>query len=234
MSTTRTHTNPELHGWKMPDDVQQNSPFYRFSRLFCRVTTSMLFKQRVYGRHHEPTHGGVIYLSNHQSFLDPILVTNMLQRPGNYMARDTLFKNPRLSKLISAVNTFPVRRGKADVGAMKEAMRRLRKGHTIVIFPEGTRTIDGHIGPMLAGAGMLSQRAAKWTVPVLIEGAYEAWPRSQKLFRPAQIYVEYGPAISCEEAKQYTPAEFIDRVRNQLIEMQTKLRKRLGKPTLEY
>ena len=46
MSTTRTHTNPELHGWKMPDDVQQNSPFYRFSRLFCRVTTSMLFKQR--------------------------------------------------------------------------------------------------------------------------------------------------------------------------------------------
>lgn len=234
MNEYRSHPNPLLRRWRFADGVQNCSPYYRLMRAGCRAGGGAFFHQRVYNRHFEPADGGVIYISNHQSFFDPILITNALCRPGNYMARDTLFRQPLFRRLIESVNAFPIQRNKADTGALKEAMRRLKNGRTVVIFPEGTRTRDGHIGPFLPGVSVLSQRAADWTVPVLIEGAFEVWPRTNLLPRLGRIYVEYAPAISREEAKQYTPEEFVKRIRQTLIEMQTRLRAKIGKPTLRY
>lgn len=234
MNEYRSHPNPLLRRWRLAEGVQNCSLYYRVMRWGCRVAGAAFYHQRVYNRHHEPATGGVVYVSNHQSFFDPILVTNALSRPGNYMARDTLFRQPWFRRLIESLNAFPIQRNKADTGALKEAMRRLKNGRTIVIFPEGTRTRDGHIGPFLPGVAVLSQRAAEWTVPVLIDGAFEAWPRTQMLPRPGRIFVEYAPAIPREEARQYSPEEFVRRVRQTLIDMQTHLRARIGKPTLHY
>jgi 1-acyl-sn-glycerol-3-phosphate acyltransferase len=234
MSEYRSHPNSHLRRWRFDDDVQNCSLYYRIMRAGCQAGGGAFFHQRVYNRHFEPADGGVVYIANHQSFFDPILVTNALCRPGNYMARDTLFRNPWFRRLIESVNAFPIKRNKADTGALKEAMRRLKHGRTVVIFPEGTRTRDGHIGPFLPGVSVLAQRAAKWTVPVLIDGAFEVWPRTRVLPRPGKIYVEYAPPIPCEEAKKYTPEEFVQKVRGILIDMQTRLRAKIGKPTLRY
>ncbi|MBN1555648.1 MAG: 1-acyl-sn-glycerol-3-phosphate acyltransferase [Phycisphaerae bacterium] len=234
MGDYRSHPNPLLRRRRFTADIQNCSPYYRFMRWGCRMAGALFYRQRVYNRHHEPADGGVVYISNHQSFFDPIIVTNALSRPGNYMARDTLFRQPMFRRLIESLNAFPIQRNKADTGALKEAMRRLKQGRTVVVFPEGTRTRDGHIGPFLPGVSVLSQRAATWTVPVLIDGAYEAWPRTQVLPRPGRIFVEYAPAISQEEARNYSPAEFVEHVRNLLIEMQTRLRAKVGRPALRY
>ncbi len=203
-------------------------------RRGCQIVCSVLWQQRVFNRHYEPASGGVVYISNHQSFLDPILVTNTLRRPGNYMARETLFKNPYFRHLIESVNTFPIHRGRADMGAIKEAMRRLKQNRTIVIFPEGTRTRDGRIGEFLPGMAVLSQRAAQWTVPVLIDGAFEVWPRTQLLPSPGQIFVRYGRPIHRDQARKYSPREFAEHVRRELIAMQTDLRRRMGRKELKY
>jgi len=114
-------------------------------------------------------------------------------------------------------------------------MRRLKAGGQVVIFAEGTRTRDGRINPFLPGVAMLAQRAAKWTVPVLIEGAYDVWPRTQAM--PSfgkHIVVRYAPAIPQAEAKKHTPADFVESVRQTLIAMQHDVRKTLGKPPIEY
>lgn len=233
MTDHRTHPNPDLRSWYVGPDIQQPSLYYRFMRRGCQILCTAMWQTRVYNRHLEPPSGGVVYVSNHQSFLDPILATFALKRPGNYMARDSLFRNPAFAKLISSVNAFPIRRGKADMGALKEAMRRLKAGRTVVIFAEGTRTRTGHIGPFLPGVAMLSQRAAEWTVPVVIEGAHNAWPRHQALPSPGRIMVEYGQPIHKSQAKSLKAQDFVDLVRDRMLPIQRDLRARLGLPPLD-
>ena len=175
-----------------------------------------------------------MYICNHQSFLDPMLIGFALRRPMSYMARDSLFRTPGFRQLIRSVNAFPVRRDTADTGAMKEAMRRLKNGRQVVVFAEGTRTRTGHVGPFLPGVALLSRRAAKWTVPVMIDGAFEAWPRTQALPGLGSIVVRYGEPISQERVRKMAPDEFVAAVRNTIIAMQADMRRRVGRPPLNY
>lgn len=233
MAPLKSYKNPALTSWTLPGDVQQPSLYYRFMRVFCRMLLGGVWKVRIYGQPFEPASGGVVILSNHQSFLDPVLVTMGLARPGNYMARDTLFRTPGFRQLIESLNAFPIRRGKADISALKEAMRRLRNQRCVVVFPEGTRTRDGRIGRFLPGSAVLSQRAAEWTLPVVIEGAFEVWPRHQAL--PAlgsDIVVRYGEPIPRSQARRHSPEDFMADVRERMIALQADLRNRLGKPPL--
>lgn len=229
-----SYTNPELDPWSLYPGVPQPNIYYRFWRRVLQMSMYSILRIRVFNRHYEPKDGGVVYISNHQSYLDPILMSFALLRPMNYMARDSLFRNPTFARLINSVNAFPVKRGTADMVALKESMRRIKDNQQMVVFAEGTRTRDGRIGPFLPGVAMLSQRAAKWTVPVVIEGAFEAWPKGAIVPRPSNIVVRYAPPISQEEARQYEPVEFVRKVRAEMIEMQHDIRRRLGKPLLQY
>lgn len=234
MKTLSSYSNPALDSLRLPKGIQRPNFYYRTMRKLFQVTVSTFWKTRVFNRHYEPTSGGVVYICNHQSFVDPILMCFALRRPMNFMGRDSLFKIPLLGKMISTVNCFPVKRNTADIGALKEAMRRLKSGGQLVIFAEGTRTSDGRIGKFLPGMAILAQRAAEWTVPVLIDGAFEAWPRTKPLPGMGSVVVQYAPAIPREEAKKYKPDQFVDKVRQQIIEMQHDVRRRVGKPEIKY
>ena len=229
-----SHPNPLLRSIRSPAGVPGATVFYRFARRVLQVTLPCFWKVRVFDRHREPAEGGAVYICNHQSFLDPPLMGFALRRPMNYMARHTLFRTPGFRHLIGALNAFPVRRGQADMAAMKEAMRRLKRGGQVVVFAEGTRTLDGRIGPFLPGVALLAQRAAKWTVPVLIEGAYDAWPRSQRLPSPGSVVVRYAEPISQADARKLDPHELVRRVRDTIVDMQHDTRRRMGRPPLDY
>jgi 1-acyl-sn-glycerol-3-phosphate acyltransferase len=210
-------------------------PFYRFARMFFQVIACRFWKIHVFNRHFEPTSGSVVYISNHQSFMDPVLIGFAVRRPMNFMARDSLFRFPICKQIITATNAFPVKRNTADTGAMKEALRRLKAGGQLAIFPEGTRTLDGRIGEFLPGVALLAQRAARWVVPVLIDGAFEVWPRWQKLPTPGgKITVQYAPPIPQSEIRKLSPTQFVARIREQLIDMQSEVRRRTNKPEINY
>jgi len=228
-----SYPNPLLRSWRLVGGVHKPNLFYRGVRRLLQVTFSAFWKIRVFDRRHEPTAGGVAYVCNHQSFLDPMVMSLALRRPMNYMARDNLF-HPPLKWIVEALNAFPVRRGTADISAIKEAMRRIKAGGQVVVFAEGTRTPDGRIGRMLPGVAMLAQRAADWTVPVLIDGAYEAWPRTQWLPGPGRIVVRYAPPIPRAQAEPLAPQELVDHIRSVLIDLQADTRRRLGRPALPY
>ena len=232
--TLSSYPNAKLKGLRFSEEVQQLSLFYRLSRRISHVVICSLWQVRVFGRRHEPDSGGVLYLANHQSFLDPPLISFGLQRPVNFMAREGLFRNRYFARLIQAFHAFPVKAGTADIGALKEAMRRLKSARQVAVFPEGTRSLDGRIGPFLPGAAMLAQRAADWTVPVLIDGAVECWPRTRKLPLPGSIIVQYGRPISQAEAREYDSESFVHMVRSRVIDMQSEIRKRVGQPVFDY
>ncbi len=229
-----SYPNPALGGLRLPAGTVRARPFYWFSRKWLQALMTIAWNTRVFNRHYEPTSGGVVYICNHQSFVDPMLMAFGLRRPMNFMARDTLFRNPWFSKLIRSVGTFPVRRGAADTGALKEAMRLIKAGEQVVVFAEGTRTLDGRIRSFLPGVALLAQRARATTVPVVIDGAYECWPRTSKLPTRGEIIIQYGRPYSPDESRAMKAREFVDRVRADMIEIQTDIRRRLGRPTLIY
>ena len=234
MTAIRSHRNPLFSGWRLPEGVQRATPWYKLMRSGLRIGMCMVWQTRVFNRHYEPASGGVVYVCNHQSFLDPMLMSFALQRPMNYMARDNLFNGGFLGWLIASVNAFPVKRGTADVGALKEAMRRVRAGGQVVLFAEGTRTRDGRIAALRPGMVMLAQRVAEWTVPVVIDGAFECWPRTSVLPTPGNIVIQYAKPIHKSEAKRLSPSELTGQVRRTLIEMQSDIRKRIGRPAISY
>ena len=233
-ASTRSHPNPLLRRIRLPKTIDSPSLYYTIMQWGLRLIMPTVWKTRVYGRHNEPADGGVIYISNHQSFLDPMLVGFGLARPLNYMARNTLFDIPGLKQLMISLNAFPVKRGTADTGALKEAMRRIKRGGQVLVFAEGTRTLNGQISPFLPGVALLAQRAAQWIVPVVIDGAFEVWPRTRSLPGAGRIVISFGRPIAQEHARKFKAAPLVEYIRQIMIQMQTDVRRRLGRPELEY
>ncbi len=232
MKGLRSHPNPGLRGWRFASGVPAPDLWYRIWRRIFQVSFVGLWKVEVFNRHCEPAEGSALYLCNHQSYLDPPLMSLALRRPMNYMARESLFRAPVFRQLIVSWNAFPVRRASADTRALREGLRRLARGEQLVVFPESTRTRDGRIGPFRPGAALLAQRAADWVVPVLIEGAFECWPRTQRLPRPGRIVVAYDRPMSRAEIGDLQAEQLVNLVRRRIIALQTDIRRRLGRPSL--
>jgi len=134
--------------------------FYRIAWIFCSAVMRVFFGLRTFGRGRVPNTGGVILAVNHASFIDPVVVGCGVTRPVHYMGRETLFRG-LLAPLIRALNAFPVARGGADRRAVKEFISRVRAGNVVMLFPEGTRTHDGRLGPIMRGAGALKNGCAR-------------------------------------------------------------------------
>ena len=123
--------------------------WYALWRHVAQVQFVVVFGIRVFHRERLPACGGVLVISNHQSYLDPILAAVGMPRPFHPMARESLFRVAPFRWLIRSLYAFPVRRASADLGAIREALRRLKAGSVVLMFPEGTRTRDGSIGRLV-------------------------------------------------------------------------------------
>jgi 1-acyl-sn-glycerol-3-phosphate acyltransferase len=177
-------------------DPARGDWFWQFARMIARPFVTLMFDLKVYGAQNIPTTGGVLLVANHQSFLDPVFIGVYLRRPMSYLARSGLFEQKYFAWLIRRLRAFPVRQGAGDIGAVKEMVRRLKEGHVLSLFPEGSRTEDGELGPIEPGAALVIRRAAVAVVPVAIDGSFDAWPKGQKLFRAHPVRVLYGPPMN--------------------------------------
>ena len=204
--------------------IVPTSPLYRFGRMMLRPWADLWFDLKVYGLEHIPPRGGVLVSSNHQSYLDPIVLgVKVTNRPYSFLAKSELFENPFFGWLIRSLNAFPVRQGEGDVGAVKETIRRLQEGHALIVYPEGTRSPTAEIEPLQAGIGLIIRRAGVPVVPAVIDGSFGAWPRGHKVFRPHPVRVMYGPAMDLKDLKA---AEIVRRIEAKMREMHAELRRR--------
>ena len=185
------------------------TPFYKTIRGMSRVTTTLAFDLKVYKQDYVPMRGGVVIASNHQSYLDPVLIASQLKRPLSFLAKSELFENKYFGWLIRNLNAFPVKQGAGDVGAVKETIRRLQEGHALNLFPEGSRCDDGEIGPMQAGIGLIIRKAGVPVVPAAIDGSFQAWPKTRTLPKPRPIRMLYGPPMELDNLKA---AEIVKRI----------------------
>ena len=208
--------------------------WFRFARWWCWLFCRFFFRMKFYGLENIPAEGPFIVASNHQSFLDPLFV-GICIRPLCFMARDTLFRNWFFGPLLLSVNAIPVRRGQADIASIRAILEKLKQGRGVCLFPEATRTNDGKISPLKGGFTLLSRRGNAPVIPVLVDGAFECWPRHKKLFRPgSKITVTYGKPVSAGQIAEMEDDQFAALLTDTLRNMQTQTRVSQGKQPLEY
>lgn len=179
---------------------------YVFLRFLAFIIFKAVFRIRVTGEKYIPKDGGFILASNHISYLDPIALGVACPRKLNYMARHDLFLNQWFSRLLYSVRTFPVKRGHADLSAIKEAINKLRRGEPLVLFPEGSRRLEGLSSQPLPGIGFLANKANVTVIPAFVKGTDKALPKGAKFILPAKIYVYFGKQILIERRMPYQEA----------------------------
>lgn len=143
---------------------------------------------RLAGQHNMPQTGPALVISNHQSFLDPILVGVALRRPFVPLARKTLFRHRLFAALIRSWNAVPIDQDGVGKDGLRVISEQLKQDRAVLVFPEGERTPDGAMLPFKAGIHLLLRRAQAPIVPVGIAGAFDAWPRHRAFPIPAPLF----------------------------------------------
>lgn len=183
-----------------------------YTALYCVVWVffSLFHPIRAVGRERLPE-GGALLCGNHTSASDPFCVVFAVgRRPQcRVMAKDELMRIPLVGFLLKKAGIIGVKRGKADVGAVKESMKALKNGEKLLLFPEGTRIAEGEKGSAHNGAAMLSTRTGAPIVPVYI-------PRKKKWFRPTTV-VFGEPYLPQFEGRRPTPEDY-DRIAAEVME----------------
>lgn len=151
---------------------------------------------RIYGAEHVPPKGRLLVVANHASDFDPPIVSNCVQRPVSYMAKEELFKVPVLGQAIRLYGAYPVKRGSADRSAIRAALAQLEAGWAVGVFLQGTRTPDARISVPKLGAALLAAKAQAPLLPVSLWGTEAILVKGSKFPRSASVTVRIGKVIS--------------------------------------
>lgn len=181
---------------------EENEPFrvipayrrylYSILRFLVAVIFKIAFNVKYEGKENVPQCGSVILAGNHRTWFDPILIAIKVKYISAYMAKSELFDIPVLNLAIKAVHGFPTRRNSADASALGRAIKYIKNGYNLTIFPEGTRSKDGKIGRAKSGVAYI---ASKCGVPVYPVGISY---KGHLCFR-RKITVRFGKPIMPEE-----------------------------------
>src|SRR5919201_2819294 len=176
---------------------------YHLSRLAGRF----FFRLRVIHRERMLQSGPVILAMNHQSYLDPPLAGCTCDRAVYFLARRTLLDVPLLGWLLPKLNVIPVNQEGIDRSALKSLIRVLKAGNAALVFPEGSRTLDGKLQPAEPGLGLIIAKTLAPVVPMRIFGAHEALPRSGGGLRFVPITIVVGEPIFFDAADFSLPGK---------------------------
>jgi 1-acyl-sn-glycerol-3-phosphate acyltransferase len=171
-----------------------NLPFYRASRALCRFVVRAGYGFHAIHPENVPEVGPVIVACNHVSYLDPVVLGIGFRRPVTYLAKKELFAIPVLGPVIAGLGVYPLDREAGGVAAVRSALRALKDGRCIGIFPEGTRNLTGEVQGK-GGAALLAALSGAPVVPAAISGTRRARP-----FHP--IRVVYGEPIHVERKRK--------------------------------
>lgn len=167
-----------------------------------RLLFATYFRWRVFGAENVPLRGPVILAANHASFLDPPLVGCGIHRGINFLGRESLFRIPFFGWYLRQLNSVPLDRDGASAKGLKTILERLLAGGGIILFPEGTRTLDGNLQPARSGVGLTVIKSESPVVPVRVFGTFEAYSRHMRIPRPRRVQVVYGQPMDFRELRE--------------------------------
>lgn len=197
-------------------------PFYWGCTYLLRFLLTVIVRWKVTGRERVPKTGALVIVSNHLNNADPpILGAGIAKRRIRFMAKVELFKMPfgAIPKLWDA---FPVRRFDADLGAMLNAERILKKGGVLGMFPEGHRSRTGFMGEVHPGTAMIALRSGATVLPCAMTGT-EIFKNPLKVFTRPRFTVSIGEPIHLQAVKRPTEEQVSDLTRRIVEAIQAQL-----------
>jgi 1-acyl-sn-glycerol-3-phosphate acyltransferase len=175
------------------------TPIYRFLRVLVHLVNRLVFRTTVSPQGRVPAEGPVIIAPVHRSFIDFFVASEVTDRKLHYMAKDSLWKNGLLARILPTVGAFPVHRESADREALRRAQQVLEAGEVLILFPEGERRTGPVVEDLHEGVAFLAARTGATVVPVGIGGSASVMPKGTKIPRPRHIHLEVGEAIAPPE-----------------------------------
>jgi 1-acyl-sn-glycerol-3-phosphate acyltransferase len=140
-----------------------------------------------------PRTGPLLICPNHSATLDPPLVPAFVPRGDTWsMAKSEFFRNPFIAFIYRSYHSFPVVRHTADRAALKRTFDLLKAGHSVIIYPEGTRVESGLLAQPEPGAGFIAQKAGCPVLPVGLTGTRECLPKGARWPRRTQVTITFG------------------------------------------
>jgi len=174
--------------------------FYQPGAFICGLLARLFFRARVEGVEHVPRTGPFILVANHCSNLDPPIIGwatgNKVGRVIHFMAKMEMRRWPLAGWLSQSSGVIFVRRGEADRAAQKAALDALAAGRPIALFPEGTRSRDGHLRQGRGGAAFLAMRSGAPLLPVAISGTHRIFPGRSRFPHASRVVVRIGEPFS--------------------------------------
>jgi 1-acyl-sn-glycerol-3-phosphate acyltransferase len=151
----------------------------------------------VAGEENIPTDTAVAFVANHQGYFDIPILLGYVNKPKAFISKIEILKVPLLSGWMKLMQcTFLDRKNmRQSVKAMEEAVATVKKGYSLVIFPEGTRSRGGPVAEFKAGSFRLALKAGVPIVPVTIDGSWHIYEENKKLGKNARVKVTVHPAI---------------------------------------
>lgn len=153
------------------------------------------FRLSFKGQENIPSEGPVLVAANHASFIDPLVVAAGIKSRVGFIIIDDFFYKPLIRWFCGSTDCIPVAEKMEGAGSMKRAIRYLKQGKTLCIFPEGGRSKDGKLMPAKSGAGILALLTGAPVIPVAVKGSFSAYAPRHLLPRPKKIEIVYGEKL---------------------------------------
>ena len=182
------------------------------SRILCRVDDAQLVRV--------PDRGPLIIVTNHINFLEaPIVYTHLLPRPVIGFAKAENWRNPLLRPLVNLWKAIPLRRGEADLTAIRQGIAVLEAGGILAVAPEGTRSGHGRLLRGRPGVAFLALRTGAAVLPVVCHGHEPVWQNMARL-RRTDFHITVGHPFHLDplgsRASRRVRQEMIDEVMYQV------------------
>lgn len=157
-----------------------------------------------------------IFLANHQSFYDIFILSAYLPLQFRYFIKKELYKVPFLNMAMWAARYIPIDRAESvsAMKSLKDGLKKIKQGKSILIFPEGTRSKDGKVKEFKRGSMLLASRARLSIVPVSISGTLGIMPKGSLLIQPTDVRVIFHKPIEVQRLTKEKQGELGKKVRS--------------------
>lgn len=161
-------------------------PFFHFVAL-------ILYRVKIIGEENVPKTGSFILCGNHVHALDAPVIVVTAKRKIRFMAKEELYKNKVIGFLARVFEIIPVKRGTADLDAIKASMKAIKDGDILGIFPEGTRNGMAKNESIKAGAAFMALKTNTPVIPVGVQGSFKPFRKVTIRYGKPMDFSEYSP-----------------------------------------
>lgn len=184
-----------------------------FVKTVIRIYLKLIYRMKIVGAENIPLDGPVIYCGNHKTFVDPQLVVVTAKRHVRFLAKDELGKNPLFNILGNMFDVIRVKRDSKDITALKEALKTLKQGEAIALFPEGTRNGIEKGEKVKEGAAFFAVRTGAKVLPIGINGGEKVFKRTTITYGKPLDYSEYKGKDKDKEVLEKVTNDIMDNIK---------------------